>query len=234
MKNSSVAIVVPAKVISKRLPSKNLLCLGGKFGNKTLVEIAVDRSLESGLGMVVVSSDGHGVLRQARIYSTAEVYFMKRSNGLNEGTSRAWEVCLDSVDRLQLKCNMKVTTVVMTLPTSPFCSAEDLINAVDLFYKKDRRPVMSVKELNFNPATCATISNDGVMWRRDGGSWGVLTVSERVYLSNGAVWVCDVEMLRKRKEQYIAGMVAYVMPEERSIDINTQFDYSVASLLAQK
>ena len=235
---STVVIVVPAKGTSKRLPSKNLLSLGGKFGAKTMVEVAVDRSIDSGLGLVVVSSDGLGVLRTSRNYSTSDVYYMDRSKSLGGVGARAWEVCLDVVDHFDKLIKMKIDTILMTLPTSPFCIAGDLINALDLFYKNSRRPVLSVTQINFNPETCGVISGSGRFSAYDGTYWeGLKNPSLNngsPFLSNGAVWVCDVDMLREKRDQYIDGMIAYVMPEERSVDINTQFDYSVARLLASQ
>ena len=51
-------IVIPAKAKSNRLPNKNLL----KIGEYTLVELAVERSLQSNLGDIIVSTDSTRII----------------------------------------------------------------------------------------------------------------------------------------------------------------------------
>ena len=55
---SKTIIIIPAKGQSKRLPGKNKKLLDGF----TLVEYAIKRAVESGLGDVVISSDDDDIL----------------------------------------------------------------------------------------------------------------------------------------------------------------------------
>jgi len=134
-------------------------------------------------------------------------------------------------------------TLIMTLPTSPFCTANDLQLAYQMFLNNDRRPILSVTKQNFNPNTLGIIDGD-YMWPfnpcpgKYSFYWDSKFIKEgqkkRTYLSNGAIFICDISRLRQKKEQYIDGMIGYVMPRDRGLDINTEMDYEFAKFLAER
>jgi len=250
-KKDRVIIVIPAKGISKRLPGKNLLKLGGVFGEKTLTDIAAARAMESGLGKVVVSTDSDEVFDDLAGWVRSELantvsqqkvdysrppylHVMRRPKDLCKEDTRAWEVCLSVVADTNI-----ADTLIMTLPTSPFCTSTHIRQAYDLFLLNDRKPVMSVCKVNFNPDTIGVIKHcnkDGFYPYRLNKCWSQ-GLFERSYIppyiSNGAVWVVDVNELIEKKEQYIDGTIAFEMDEIESINIDTNLDYITACAVAK-
>ena len=50
----------------------------------------------------------------------------------------------------------------------------------------------------------------------------------QTYQPNGAVYAAKVDWLRKQGNFYGTGMQSVLMPVERSVDIDTELDFSVA------
>lgn len=249
MAKDKVIIVIPAKGTSRRLPGKNLMKLGGMFGGKSLVEIAVERSIGSGLGKVVVSTDSTdigmavlGFMDSRPVEGVQDVSKMpyvilldRYRKELCQDNARAWEVCIDAMERTD-GCD----TLVMTLPTSPFCTSTHIKQAYDMFLNGGRRPVLSVRKVEFNPETLCdkkgTKKDKDQLYPYDTANmfwdFGVVQPSKDVFISNGAVWVVDVDELIREREQYIKGMVGYEMDEVASINIDTRLDYITACAIA--
>ena len=249
-----VLIVIPAKGNSKRLPGKNLMKLGGTFGDKTLIEIAIERAIKSDLGMVVVSTDSPEILDSTLLWidncihkggvdmckAAPNLLVVPRGEGVRKDNTRAWEVCLDAVDQLKAIYNSEYDTLIMTLPTSPFCTSKHIKEAYQMFLENDRESVMSVKKCEFNPETLCDkkmvakdylfpYDTDNMFWKN-----GVGKHKRDVFISNGAVWVIKVDELIEKKEQYMQGMHGYEMDEVDSINIDTELDYITACAVAKE
>ena len=54
------------------------------------------------------------------------------------------------------------------------------------------------------------------------------------YRINGALYIVRVSALGGVDDMYHQGCYAYVMPPERSIDIDTEFDFKVAELFMEQ
>ena len=54
------------------------------------------------------------------------------------------------------------------------------------------------------------------------------------YRLNGAVYIVDIETFKSDKFFYHKGSFAYIMPQNRSIDIDTEIDFELAELLMNK
>ncbi len=57
---------------------------------------------------------------------------------------------------------------------------------------------------------------------------------EITYIPNGAVYVFNTEKLRSSREYYLEKTYPYIMPKERSIDIDTLSDFEYAEYLFKK
>jgi CMP-N,N'-diacetyllegionaminic acid synthase len=54
------------------------------------------------------------------------------------------------------------------------------------------------------------------------------------YVVNGAVYVNRCDSLRKHRTFFPPGSLAYVMPPERSIDVDTMFEFFLAEQILTK
>jgi CMP-N-acetylneuraminic acid synthetase len=57
---------------------------------------------------------------------------------------------------------------------------------------------------------------------------------EKVYMPNGAMYISTPENRRKYKSFYCSKTIPYIMPPERSIDIDNEVDFMLAELLVKK
>jgi len=226
-----VLIVIPAKGTSRRLPGKSLLQIGGR----SLVEIAAERAVTSKIGEVVVSTESdlvYDVLRTSNVGSFIDV--IKRPQSLCGDDIRVWEVLVDVLNFYE---GEGYTTVMMTLPTSPFCLPTHMIAAYEMFFNNGRKPVMSVTKVDFNPNTLMEkyFGDNTLVPLRGSVNWKPSLVKagqdKVIYKSNGAVWICDVAELREKKEQYIDGMLGYEMGKVTGLDIDTDLDFLLAKTI---
>jgi len=54
------------------------------------------------------------------------------------------------------------------------------------------------------------------------------------YMPNGAIFIARVDTLKEYKTFYTPKTIAYIMPPEKSIDIDTKFDFLLAEFILQK
>jgi CMP-N-acetylneuraminic acid synthetase len=57
---------------------------------------------------------------------------------------------------------------------------------------------------------------------------------ERTYIPNGAIYVSTPQTLYKYKGFYCNNIIPYIMPIERSVDIDNEVDFMLAELLVKK
>ena len=55
--------------------------------------------------------------------------------------------------------------------------------------------------------------------------------AEIFYRPNGAIYVMNYAFIVKNKKHFSDNTYAYLMPKERSIDIDSEFDLKIAKLL---
>ena len=54
------------------------------------------------------------------------------------------------------------------------------------------------------------------------------------YRINGAIYIIGIDEFRSEKNFKPPGSIGFVMPRERSIDVDTPFDFELAELLMSK
>lgn len=224
-----LAIIVPARKGSKRFPGKNKKILKGL----SLTDIAIQRSLESQLGVVVLTTDDESLIQGIQVKPH---YIIYRDPQFAEGDIRVWQACLDAVNCLIHEDRLKLQNVLFTLPTSPLATAEDLISAYNLFCENPFTPVMSMSPVKINPLLLFRRYRDEkeviVLGSLKKISWDMRIKSTRTdrgtkeyWRSNGAVYICGIEWLRENKEVYAEGMRAYFMDDIRGLDVDIEEDF---------
>jgi CMP-N,N'-diacetyllegionaminic acid synthase len=219
--------VIPARGGSKGLPRKNVLELGGKPLICWTIEAAQRSSL---VERVVLSSDDEEIITIAREMGCDVPFVRPPHLATDEATAAdVMAHCLDAVDAEE----HGFTHVVLLQPTSPLRQAEDIDGAILTCLSAHAPLCVSVAPLGKN-----------VSWlmRLDGGGrmssildWAQL-VSRRqdatsLHVLNGAVYVARIDHFRTHQSFFGEGMVGYVMPPERSVDIDSELDLIVCDAL---
>ncbi|MGD1875919.1 MAG: cytidylyltransferase domain-containing protein [Kiloniellaceae bacterium] len=229
MARSSILGLIPAKGGSTRLAMKNVRELGGK----PLIAWAAEAARASGvIDRMILSTENDVVAATARKLGI-EVPFM-RPEALARDPAGVVEVALHALDTLE-QAGERYDTLIILLPTCPFRTGEDVRAAYELFVKRDRPFLMSVSEFTHTPFAAYCEAETGTLEpvfpeyldRRS-------QTLPKAFRPNGAVHVLDVARFRAAGTYVAQPLVGYVMPRERSIDIDTDADLrEAANLLSQ-
>lgn len=226
LSDKEILIVIPARGGSKRLPKKNVLPLAGK----PLICWTIEAALESGLNAkIIVTSDDEEILTIARQYKKDGVVAHKRPDELATDTATTIGVIKD-VCSFSESIYFKPTTIVLLQPTSPLRTAVDIRAAVDLYYQKhNQNTVVSVCEVDHPTAWTGSLNDDDALAGID--FTGKRSQEyDKEYRLNGSIYVVDYEYVMTGETLFTDSVYAYVMPKEKSVDIDDRFDYRLAEL----
>lgn len=214
--------LIPARGGSKGLPRKNVLPLAGK----PLIAWTVEAALAAtSLDRVVLSTDDDEIASVAKAHG-CDVPFRRPARLAQDDTPGIGPV-LHALDRLP-----GYDLVVLLQPTSPLRTASDIDGAVQLCASHQWGFCVSVTEAGKRPEWMVTLGEGGVMAPvLDGPALLRRQDAPPVYALNGAVYVGEAEAVRRERGFVTAETVAYVMPPERSADVDTALDLAWCEFL---
>ncbi len=214
--------LVTARGGSKRLPRKNVLLLAGK----PMIAWTIDAARQSAeLQRVIVSTDDEEIARVSREYG-ADVPFV-RPTDLALDDSDHVAVVEHALDWLEEHEGVAPDYVMLLQPTSPLRTADDIDACVSIARKTDAPAVVSVSMMSPH----AYRLGDGATLERvtdAGESWPPLVAP------NGAVYLTRVATLRAERTFVPSGTLGHVMPGERSLDVDTDWDFALAEATLRK
>jgi CMP-N,N'-diacetyllegionaminic acid synthase len=217
VRTKSVLAIITARGGSKGLHRKNVLMAGGR----PLIAWTISAARESSaIDHVVLSSDDNVIMEAAKMWG-CEVPF-RRPPELASDTSTSIQVVLHALDQLP-----GYEYVVLLQPTSPLRTAVDIDAAFELMLEMGAPSCVSVCEADQSPYWMFRIK-DGCNIER--------LLSEEVsatrrqdlppiYVLNGAIYIAKIDWLKQSNNFLGEGCVAYVMPKERSLDIDNADDF---------
>lgn len=230
-KRSSTLAIIPARGGSKRLPGKNLMPLQGK----PLISWTIEAATQTGIfGTICVSTDSEQI-RTVALAAGASVPFA-RPLELSSDNATSVDVVVHALE-FYSKRGTQFETFCLLQPTSPLRSAEDIAGAYELYSRAHAESVTAVTEVDHSPLWANTLGPDRSMV----GFLRAEVVGLRsqelptYYRVNGAIYFCRaVEFMSRRTFISASGSFAYIMPRERSIDIDTELDFEVAQALLRR
>lgn len=214
--------LIPARGGSKGIPRKNIKLIAGKPLIVWTIEAALDSHL---LDAVVVSTDDYEIAEVA-VKAGAQVPFMRPSE-LAQDDTPGLEPVLHALDQLP-----QYESVLLLQPTSPLRTTQDIDSCLRLARQHNTPSVVSVSEpdthpnwtyhLCLNQTLKRLIEAPPVTRRQD---------LPAVVAVNGALYFSDALWLRRNSSFVGAETLAYVMPRERSVDLDLPLDWKLAELL---
>ena len=212
--------------------NKNIKRLAGK----PLIAHSIQQAKKSGLfDLIAISSDSKKI-RDVSIEWGAD-YVIERPAELATSTAAKLPAIQHAVLEIERMESTKFDIIVDLAATSPLRSVEDLIESLDLFIINTGAgnlitgslakcsPYFNLVEENKNGfVNLAKISETPIVRRQD---------SPRCYDMNGSIYIWKRDILFRDKTAISDRTILYEMPEERSADIDTEFDFKVAKWLAR-
>lgn len=219
--------LIPARGGSRGLPNKNLRPLGGTPLIAHSIRCA---QASAGITRVIVSTDNPAIADLARAHG-AEAPFLRPAALAGDETPML-PVLQHAVSELE-RSGPRLEAIVLLQPTSPLRSVEDVEACLALFRGGDCDAVISVSPVHKSPYRNMVIEHDGYL--------RLLLSPERplgrrqdeppVYDINGAVYVFSRAALMDEQSTLPRRSKLWLMPHERSIDIDSAFDLALAEFV---
>ena len=216
---------------SKGVPGKNLRELYGK----PLMAYTIEQALKTALfDHVVVSTDSPKIAETAKSYG-AEAWFLRDA-----------ELSTDQAAKLPVIHNVFVESekhyddhfdVLVDLDaTSPLRSMEDIRDAHQWFVDEDADILITANPARKNPYFNMVEKENGFIQlvkqldktptrRQD---------APRVYDMNASIYIWKRKALLTNDTLFTERTSLYIMPEERSVDIDTELDWSFVEFMMGK
>ena len=162
----------------------------------------------------------------------AEVPFL-RPVCLAQDTTPGIDPIIHAVEWFAKHEDFRPDLVLCLQPTSPLRSQTDLHQAIVLQQTSGADSVVSVSSVRDHPYWCKTIDQAGRLH-------DLITQSVKInrrqdlppiYALNGAIYLIQRSVLLEQRSFYTANTVALVMPNERSLDIDSEWDLHLADWL---
>ncbi|MED2256176.1 cytidylyltransferase domain-containing protein [Brevibacillus parabrevis] len=216
IQGKSVLAIIPARGGSKGIPRKNIREVGGK----PLLSWTIDEAKKSDfIDRLIVSTDDEEIADVAR-HNGVEVPFLRPENLAMDDTPGIAPV-LHALEVLP-----GYDYVVLLQPTSPLRQVEDIDGCIEKCVIEQAKACVSVTLAEKTPYWMYHISENGLLK-------SVINIEKQffrrqdippVFSLNGAVYMADSNWLQKTQSFLEQETVGYVMPKERSIDIDNEMD----------
>ena len=213
-----VLAVIPARGGSKGVPGKNIRVAHGK---PLIAWTIAAARCSTYLDRIIVSTDSDDIAAIARQYG-AEVPFMRPAH-LAADDSPGIAPVIHALDQLP-----GYGWVVLLQPTSPLRTAVD-IDACLMRCLEQKAPACVTMTTAPPPELTFRIDQMGALapvlgWDQVATRRQELTAA---YVLNGAVYAARSQWLRSVGGFLNEETLAYIMPQERSLDIDTEFDLTL-------
>ena len=231
MSKPKILGVIPARGGSKSVPHKNLAPLNGKPMMVYTIEAAQNSQL---MTHFVVSSEDEKIIQVARQYGAPAPFIRPAEFATDEAPSLP--VVQHAVREMESRLDIVFDYVVMLQATSPLRTGADIDTALEKLIRTGADSVVSVVRIaHHHPARMRFIEDDLLVQLPMGEQKELQRRQDLppVYIRNGAIFATRREVVMEKNS--FLGKVSrpYLMPESRSSNVDTKFDFLVVEVMMQ-
>lgn len=227
----NVVALITARGGSKGIPRKNLAPVAGK----PLIAwtIAAARGSKH-VSRVLVSTDDPEIAEVSRAHG-AEVPFLRPAE-LARDDSTSFDVAAHTLHWLAEHDHDEPDYLLLLQPTSPLRAAADIDGAIELARDRNADAVLAVCEASPHPYLARQIDDRGVLA-------DFIPLAQKpsrrqdyppAYMLNAAIYLNRPASLLATRSFQPPGALAYIMPQERSLDIDSPWELRLADLLLRE
>lgn len=229
---SDVLCTICARGGSKGVRNKNIRLLNGK----PLIAHTIEQALASKLfDHIVISTDSDQIAEVAKKYG-GEVFF-KRDEALSSDTAGKLDVIKDALIKSEAYYGKEFKYHVDLDATSPLRDVSDISESFQQFLTDQnenlitgmiskRSPYFNLVEVNANGKVSLSKKLTSPVLRRQD--------SPKCFDMNASIYIWTREALLNNKTLFSEETGLFVMPEERSIDIDAELDFEFVEFLMRK
>ena len=226
---------------STGVPGKNIR----KIDGKPLIAHTIEKSLASKyINRTIVATDSEDIANAAKEHG-ADVPFLRPSE-MSQKLSRAYDAYRYFIEKLEKDEGYRPDIIVFMFSTSYTKTVDEIDASIEKLIETNCDWVFTVTEVEhhpfrfFNPISddrmvtyCNDVKSDAI--------WGNRQELPPVYRINGnafVTWTHNIENFKTYNvdlvDHYKSDIRYILCPQETSMDIDTEFDFSVAEFLLQK
>lgn len=219
--------IIPVRGGSSGVIRKNMRPLAGK---PLLWYITQAAKSSTFLDKIVISTEDEEILKYAQ---SLNVDVFNHPKHLSSDSSPSLGVIQWVLNEIIIK-EIYPEVCILLRATSPFCLFSDIDAAISMFSSIENcDSVVSVtKSIGVHPIKLKSINTQGKLINKYGSEDGIpirRQELEDLYIRNAAIYVSKPEIIFNGK-LWGDNCYGYIMPEERSININTEFQFKLAKL----
>jgi len=232
MSELKILCTICARGGSKGVKNKNIKHIYGK----PLIAYTIEQAKASKLFKhVVISTDSDEIAKIAEEYG-AEVFF-KRSDDMASDSAGKLEVIKDAFIRSEEYYKQTFDYLIDLDATAPLRNTEDIIDAFEQFLKNNndnlitampsrRSPYFNLVEVDHHgKLSLSKALDDAIVRRQD---------APKSYDMNASIYIWKRDIILNETSLFFENTGLYLMPEERSIDIDTELDYKFVEFLMRE
>jgi len=230
MADPKILAVVPARGGSKGVPRKNIRLMAGKPLIAYTLEAAL--AVRHRLHRLIVSTDDAEVAEIARRCG-AEVPFVRPTELAGDKVPMI-PVLQHAVLAIEAMDDVHLDWVLLLQPTAPFRTAEDIEAALALAARGGCDSVISVVQVfAVHPILMKRIENDRLLpfYLEEEEGTRRQDYQPPAYMRNGAIYLTRRDVLMERNSIWGGVIRPYIMPEKRSVSIDSELDLKLAELV---
>ena len=220
--------IIPARAGSKGLPGKNIKLLNGK----PLIKWTFDAAkMSKNISRVILSTDSKEIA-ELGLANKIEVPGI-RPDRLANDDSLVNDTLKYMIANINKDLKIEVPEIIILQPTSPLRTYIDIDNAIDLYKSKNADSVVSYTPCERPIEWNRYLSNENKIEPKQNETLSNRQSKMQSFYPNGAVYIIKSELIMAGK-WYSEKSYAYIMPRNRSVDIDSMEDFEYAEFLQKK
>ena len=226
-KDHIVVCVIPARGGSKGLPGKNIKT----FCGKPLIAHTIEQAKQARyIDRVIVSTEDEAIAKISLKYG-AEVPFVRPMELAGDNSSTI-DVLLHAINWLEDVDRYDFDILLLLHTTTPLRIVQDIDQSIAFMVEEKADNIFSVAEAHRNPYfNMVEEGADGFVRLVKEGCFSTRQAAPKVYDMNASIYVWWKYVLKQEKKIFLKKTKAFVMPKERSIDIDDDLDFKIAEFL---
>jgi CMP-N,N'-diacetyllegionaminic acid synthase len=229
---SDVLCTICARGGSKGVSNKNIRMINGK----PLIAYTIEQAKQSALfDHIVVSTDSDEIIEVATKYG-AEVFF-KRDPQMASDTAGKLQVIKDAFIRSEKHYDKEYKYLVDLDATAPLRSVDDIRLSFEQFLTNDNSNLITAMQSRRSPYfNLVEVGTDGrvALSKKLENSITRRQDVPKSYDMNASIYIWKRDIVLSSDTLFLESTGLYVMPEERSIDIDTQLDFDFVEFLMRR
>lgn len=229
MSKKKILCTVCARGGSKGVKNKNLRLIN----NKPLIAHTINIAREAGIFSDIVVSTDCDDIAQAAESAGGKVLF-KRPEDLASDTAAKLPVIKHAFIETERLLQMHYDVLFDLDATSPLRQVEDIMGCFDMINSGMYTNIITASPARRSPYfNLVEVDNNETPFVSKQASIGRRQDSPKCYDMNASIYAWTREAILENDKLFTEKTGLFVMPEARSLDIDTEFDFSIVSAIME-